>query len=99
MAIDRGLLRSEPEAMRVPRRLVWSLLRLGRFDEAPAVAAALERPAADALSAWIARTAREVARLDAQTARATAATLPLLTPAESAALLVGLEPPEPRPLR
>jgi len=98
--IDRALLRAEPDAVPVRRRLVWSLLRLGRFEEASEQAAPLaDRPTGDELSAWIAATAREVRTLDPGSARTAIAALAFLTPAEAAALQEGLEPPATRPPR
>jgi hypothetical protein len=100
LAIDSELLRAEPQAARVPRRIVWSLLRLGRFAEATAAAERLQtRLAPDPVSAQILATARGIGGLDPEAARAAVARLPLLLPGESAALIAGIEPPEPRPAR
>jgi hypothetical protein len=100
IAIDRGLVRVEPQAVRVRRRLVWSLLRLGRFEQAAEAARELEsRPAGDGLSAWIVDTLRRAPQLDAEAARAATASLPFLTAGDSAALQRGLVPPQPRPAR
>jgi hypothetical protein len=98
IAIDRALLHAEPQRVSARRRIVWSLLRTGRYEEAATAARELEeRAGGDPLSAWIADTAREVRALDPERARAAIATLPFLTRAESDAVQFGLEPPELRP--
>jgi hypothetical protein len=100
IAIDRALVRAAPEPVHVWRRLTWSLLRLGRFDEASEAAKALERqPADDELSHWIADAAREVPALDPERARARVSGLPMLARAEASALQASLEPTPPRPAR
>ena len=89
IAIDRRSLQRDPGAVAVRRRLAWSLLRTGAYPEAAAVAAPLtSQPEADGLSHLIERTAREVLALDAASARARVALLPLLTRAEAHWLLV-----------
>jgi hypothetical protein len=100
IALDQVLVREEPRAVGVQRRRVWSLLRLGRFEDAAAAAVDLAaRPANDQLSAWIADTARTIDRLDAEASRAATAVLPFLTPGESAQLQQSIEAPPPRPAR
>ena len=100
VAIDRGLVREEPQAVRPKRRLVWSLLRLGQFEDAAEAAALLEaRPAGDGFSAWISETARGSGAMDPEAARTAVAALAFLTAAEGSELQNGLEPPEVRPPR
>jgi hypothetical protein len=100
IAIDRQLARAEPEWVNVRRRLTWSLLRVGRYEEAAIAAKELEsRPAADQLSSWIVETTRSVSALDPEQARAAIAALPFLSPAEGAALQGMIEPTQPRPAR
>ena len=86
--LDAQRIASDPEAVFAARRLVWSLLRLGRFDEALEIVPTLEaRPAADGLSHRIAEAAREAAALDDAEARAVRlAQLPVFTPGETVAL-------------
>jgi hypothetical protein len=98
--IDRSLLRADPDAVRPRRRLVWSLLRLGRAEEAASAARALEaQPAADGLTQRIANAAREVQGLGAEQARAAAAELPLLSGPESSSLIDPILQPPFRPPR
>jgi len=100
IAIDRVLVRSQPDWVNVRRRLTWSLLRLGQIDEAAEVAAPLAaRPPGDELSSWIVDTVREIPTVDPDRARAAIASLPFLTRAEATALQASLEPTEPRPAR
>ena len=96
IAIDRGLLRAEPHALRVRRRLVWSLLRLGRYEDAAAAADELEALSSDGFSAWIGKAAHEAGTLAPEQARAAIATLRFLTASEGDSLQEGLEPPQPR---
>jgi len=97
-ALDRRELRAAPEAVRARRRLVWSLLRMERFEEAAATAAPLEaQPEADGLSHAIAKAAREIGALDAAEVRALVAKLPFLSRAETSWLLAGRVQPAPRP--
>jgi len=98
IGLDRPRVASDPEAWAARRRLVWSLLRLRRLDEALAVAAPLaERPERYRLSHQIAETARRVAASDDEEAIAQAiATLPVFTNAEVAALTAHLVRPGPR---
>jgi hypothetical protein len=99
-AIDRSLLSAHPEAVQAQRRLVWSLLSLGRADEAAAAATALDaRPETDGLSHRLAEVAREARGRDAAEVRASVAGLPFLYRPEAAQLLVGVLPPLPRPPR
>jgi len=98
VSLDRQRLRADPTLERVRRRLVWSLLRLGRFDEADAEAQALRAEGSgDALTAAIADAAR-MARQEStslETARLMA-TLPLLTLPEAKGIQWGFRPAEPR---
>lgn len=65
IAIDRQLLRLNPEAPTVHRRLVWCLLRLSRFDDARRAAGTLAGYAAsDALSREVLRVARMTTNTD-----------------------------------
>ena len=98
--LDRATLATDPSA-RVPRRrLVWSLLRLGRFDEARDEAVALaQAPDADALSSRIAEMARRAPELDAETRAREIAQLPLLTRNEALGVMGGIARPEPRTQR
>ena len=82
--IDRSLLGANPKAVRVRRRLVWSLLSLGRVEEAAAAAAALEaQPEADGLSHRLARAAREARGRDAAEVRASLVGAAIPLPARS----------------
>ncbi len=96
--LDRQRLRVDPTLERVRRRLVWSLLRLGRFDEADAEAEPLRATGSgDGLTAAIAsaaRTARDAPR-SPETARLRSS-LPLLSLPEANAIGWGFRPPEPR---
>jgi hypothetical protein len=99
-AIDRSLLGANPKAVLVRRRLVWSLLSLGRVEEAVATATALgAQPEEDGPSHWLARVAREARGRDAAEVRASLVGLPFLYGPEAATVLVGVVPPQPRPPR
>jgi hypothetical protein len=79
---------------------VWSLLSLGRAEEAAAVAMALEaQPEADGLSHRLAQAAHEARGSDGAQARASIVGLPFLYRPEAGWLLVGVFPPLPRPPR
>jgi hypothetical protein len=102
-AIDRRLLAAAgPAATAAGRRLVWSLLRQGRFSESLAVADKLATIAAaeDALAAHVVSAAREAAaQAEAgheAKAAALAAVLPVFNAAEARRLLFGYHEPEPR---
>jgi hypothetical protein len=98
--LDRATLAAEPSAQASRRRLVWSLLRLGRFDEARDEAAALaQAPDADALSRHIAEAARRIPELDAETRAAEIARLPVLTRGEALRVMGGIARPELRTQR
>jgi hypothetical protein len=96
--LDRGLARSAPGELVPRRRLVWSLLHLGRADEAIGAARALDGAApSDLLSLGIAAAARRYATLDDPgEAAALVARLPLFTRAEARRLGVGVVPPAAR---
>lgn len=102
IVLDRRLLLSKPPSLTAARRLVWSLLRLGRYAEA---ARAADQPgglaeAGDPLSRLIATTARDASRLAAAGRTEEAATrvaeLPLLTLPQAQYLLAGYEEADPR---
>ena len=101
-ALDARLLRNNPEQQGVRRRRVWSLLRLGRYEEADQVAEAL-RDSRHPLSKRIARVASEVLFAPGDPEReAWIARLPLLTPSEAMRLRAMIRSPlpaEPRPVR
>ncbi len=96
-ALDRATLETDPDDLRASRRLVWSLLHLGRAFEAKQAAASLaQRPAAYGLSHAIALAARELGALEADEARARLAALPVFHRWEVPWLLSGTTRPEPR---
>jgi len=99
--LDRRLLTSNPGAVAAGRRLVWSLLRLGRSAEALEAAEPLAEAApTDWFSREIAAAARRYATLDdAGEAAALVARLPVFTHPQAARLLSGVVPPEPRLMR
>jgi hypothetical protein len=89
IGIDRRLLRSNPGANAPARRLVWSLLRLGRTAEAAEAARALR--ATDAISAAISATALDArAASDPDARAALLARLPVFPRAEASRVLSGL---------
>ncbi|HXK23292.1 MAG TPA: hypothetical protein VMS55_11515 [Myxococcota bacterium] len=100
LRLDRATLEGDPTALSARRRMVWSLLRLGRFDEAQREAAALlEAAGDDALSQRIARTASDIASLDDEARAARIATLPVFTPVEAQQAMAGMALPEVRTQR
>ena len=97
-AIDRTLLRDAPDAVGPRRRLVWSLLRSGGYEEARAEAAVLAaHPSADPLSHAIAEAAKQVASLSPEQRTEVVARLPLLAHEEVSWLVRGIVQPDPRP--
>jgi tetratricopeptide (TPR) repeat protein len=96
--LDRRALRSEPGDVLARRRLVWSLLRLGRAAEALEAAEELaQAEPTDWLSQEIAAAAHRYATLeDAGEAAALVARLPLFTPGQATRIMMGVVPPEPR---
>jgi hypothetical protein len=96
-AIDRTLVHDPGHEVRSRRRLVWSLLRSGAFDEARAEAAPLAaQPDADGLSHAIARTAQQVASLPPSERTAVIARLPVFARQEVDWLINGIVQPAPR---
>ena len=98
LQLDEALLRAQPGAWAARRRQVWSLLRLGRTEDAVEASGELARaPQSDRLAHAIARSARRSATLGgAEQRSALAARLAVFTRPEARALLVGLVPPEQR---
>ena len=95
--LDRATLAIRPQAVPARRRLVWSLLHLGRYTEAEEAAARLaQRPTADALSHAIARAARGLPALEPDQARTYLAALPVFARSEVPWLLAGTAGPERR---
>jgi len=94
VAIEREILGANPGAIPPARRLVWSLLRLGRFAEARAEARTLER--AGGLPAAIARTARTAEDADPEARETALARLPVFTRPEARGAVAGLADPPPR---
>jgi len=97
---DRRLLRGEPTALDAQRRIVWSLLRLDRLEEARTVAEdLLRRPALDSLSRRVGETALLAASLRPDELSRRVARLPVFSSAEARAVLAGVVEPEPRERR
>ena len=98
LQLDEALLRAQPGVWAARRRQVWSLLRLGRTEDAVEASGALDRaPQSDRLAHAIARSARRSATLDgAEQRSALAARLAVFTRPEARALLTGVVPPEQR---
>ena len=95
VALDRETLRDAPQHARARRRLVWSLLRLRRFDEAREAALPLaDRPEADGLSRHLVEVAARIGVDDAEATDALLARLPFLYRSEVPRLLSGLRPAE-----
>jgi hypothetical protein len=91
--IDRQLLEEEPRALRPRRRLVWSMLRLGRATEAAEAAGPLAR-AGDPLSRAITGAAAHAVSHPTDDPVTWSARLPVFTNAEAWRLLAGqLLPP------
>jgi hypothetical protein len=98
--IDRRLAPSLPGASAPRRRLVWSLLRLGRAADAHEAARSLGAVSpADGVSRRLIQAARVYPRLDPEQAAALVARLPIFTPAEAAALFARVPPPPVRGMR
>ena len=96
--IDAGLLETRPEAVGPRRRLVWSLLRTGRIEEAQQ--AADQRPEGtrvDSLTLEVFATAHALPTLADAEAAALMARLPAFRPAEAAKISATILPPTPRP--
>lgn len=100
--LDRTSLAARPADVPPHRRVVWSLLRLGRFEEAREEAEALLAQALpeDRLSLGIAETARDAAAGgDSELRASRIATLPVLTRAEVPWVLALIGGAESRSLR
>lgn len=99
VALDRKAVAEGPNAL-AARRLVWSLLHLGRETEALTLARdfAPRIHPADVLSAHVLETARRLAETppDEELARSLVAALPLFTVAETRFLLQGFVEPKTR---
>jgi len=95
--LDRTSLRARPEDPGVQRRIIWSLLRERRIDEAGRRANAFASQAPmDELSRRIIAVARKAAagELSGAALDRQVATLPVLTHAEAARLVRSVQPPE-----
>jgi hypothetical protein len=100
LELDAGLLRETPDADAPQRRRVWSLLRLGRNDEARQAAQGLVRSGTTPLSRAIAVAAARAARGDdPEETAARLARLPVFTSAETSEVLANLAEPPARPWR
>jgi hypothetical protein len=98
-AIDRGLLRAQPDSVPAARRLVWSLLHQRRVAESLAAAEQLAElaPPGDALSRLLVDAASRHAALPDAEAAALVAVLPVFTRPQGWQLLAGFLEPEARP--
>jgi len=100
IALDRRLLRSNPGANGPTRRLVWSLLRLGREEEAREASTSLAAARSHGISAAIAEAARRsAAGLTDEERRALLARLPVFTAREAGAISAGVADPPTRDAR
>jgi hypothetical protein len=96
-ALDRNSLRAEPDSIRARRRLVWSALRMRRFEEAEQAAASLSlQPVSDHLSHKLSNAAAAIPAMDRSDADAAIALLPFLYREEVPALFVNNVEPRPR---
>jgi len=93
--LERRVLRMHPEAFSSRRRLVWSLLRAGRFEESQEEAALLV-DSHDALARTIAAAALEIPGFGAEERAARIALLPVFTRAEAGVLRSMLAGPRTR---
>jgi tetratricopeptide (TPR) repeat protein len=99
--LDRKLLRSDPSSAAAARRLVWSALRQGRFEESREAARQLlelTHPE-DRLSGWIIDVAERSESLPPDEMRRVVATLPVFSRVEAASLFSGFREPEARQRR
>jgi hypothetical protein len=96
--LDGPAVAQRPGDVPTRRRLVWSLLRLHRIEEAAEAAAPLaDRPPEDVLSRRLADTARRLLGVDdPEIIARDVAVLPVFTPAEAAALTAQVVRPAPR---
>ncbi|NRA10120.1 MAG: hypothetical protein HRU02_18330, partial [Myxococcales bacterium] len=94
--LDEQTLARDPLLVSSRRRLVWALLRAGRVPEALEEAAVLEAAEGlDPLSAFVARSAREIAAFEDPALRAERiALLPVFTRPEANRQASGYAPPE-----
>jgi hypothetical protein len=100
VALDRVTLDVRPDNRRARRRLVWSLLRLHRFEEARETARPLAAdPDADPLPRHLAAAAEAIGEGDAEETASVLARLPFLYRNEVPSLLGGLRLPPVRPAR
>ena len=99
IALDEIIIVGDEDDTRARRRLVWCLMRTGRFDDAARAASRLHAaPPEDVLSHHIATSAEEAAAMEELEARRSlVATLPLLTRGEAAAVMLGVRGPSARP--
>jgi tetratricopeptide (TPR) repeat protein len=99
MRVDRRLLRASPERLGAHRRIVWSLLRLGRADDARREAERLSAShEIDPLSQAIVDAAnRYAASTSPGEADAITALLPVFTPAQATILMRAVASPTARP--
>jgi tetratricopeptide (TPR) repeat protein len=99
--LDRQLVAWVPADVAPHRRLLWSLLHLGRTAEALELAAALPAPvSSDPIARGLADAAHRVAEAEARSdpdeAARIVASLPVLTPRQAAQLLASLAGPPAR---
>jgi len=100
-AIDRRRLGYDPDAISASRRLVWSLLKQHRPDQARAAAERLAvlSTQGDALSQLLIDAPRSYFELDPEGQKALVAMLPLMTRPEGRRLLAGVREASTRPPR
>jgi hypothetical protein len=98
---DRRLLHLDFENVDARRRIVWSLLRMGRHADAMAEAEILQQqPGFNDMARLIVEATRAVDEIDSSEDRAALiARLPLLTPFEASQLAAGVVSPSVRPQR
>jgi hypothetical protein len=99
IALDRRLLRANPGAPAPARRLLWSLLRVGRYQEAGELAQTLAPSHTSGLLAAIATVALRAQTADADEMAELLARLPVFTRSEAAGFVAGTTPPPARPWR
>jgi len=96
--LDRRRLQQDPRSVTAARRLLWSLLHLGRVEESLEAAERLEQLASpdDPLSRLLVSTARRYAELPEPERAALVAPLPVFTPSQVPWMLGAFRPPEAR---
>jgi tetratricopeptide (TPR) repeat protein len=99
IALDQRLLRANPGASAPARRLLWSLLRVGRYQEAGELAQKLAHSQTSSLVAAIASVALRAQTADPDEIAELLARLPVITRSEAAGIVAGTTPPEARPWR